>query len=234
MNINKTDIINAGLYAVGAKKIFAPSDNTKAARLAESIYQFCRELVYNMPIDWKFSIARSGSLAQVSTDPVSGFDHQYGLPDNTVRVLSMIEPDSGDEIEFGFKEGVFLETTGDNVSITRVIETSVDEGDVFIRYIVFIENEEMYPAWFSQLIALRIAIYIAEPLKQHTPHYNKVKDMMANALVEATEANARWNVKTNVSDNRPTDEGVTTLVDAASLGAIDLARCNAALGIRNS
>ena len=48
MPVNKTDIINAGLFAIGAKKIFAPSDNTKAARLAESIYQFARDLVFDM------------------------------------------------------------------------------------------------------------------------------------------------------------------------------------------
>ena len=76
---------------------------------------------------------------------------------------------------------------GNNTSIIKTLQTNVDSGDAFIKYIVFIEDEGMYPAWFAQLISLNIAIYLAEPLKQHTPHYTKVKDMLANAITFAEE-----------------------------------------------
>ena len=214
--MNKTDIINAGLFVIGAKKIFAPSDNTKAARLASSIYEYTRKLVFDLPINWHWATARSASLSQL-TDPATGFDHQYALPDNTVRVLALIDED-GDNVEYAWETGVFIEA-GDTTTITKTLQTNVDAGDAFIKYIVLIEDEAMYPAWFAQLISLNIALYLSEPIKQYTPHYTKVSKMLEAAMTVASEANALWNTKINTNNNRPTDEGNTDLVDAAGIQA---------------
>lgn len=223
MNIDKTLIINAGLFAVGSKKIFAPSDNTKAARLASTIYEWCRMLVYDLPIDWRWSIARSEALAQLA-DPPTGFDHQYGpMPDNTVRPVAMVD-EGGDEIEYTWEAGLLIES-GSTTSITKTMQTNLDATEAFIKYIVFIGDEAMYPAWFAQLIALKIALYISEPIKQHTPHYTKVKDMWDNAITVAEEVNAKWNVKTGKNSRQPIPKGNTDLVDAALLaGGTDFAR----------
>ena len=219
MNIDKTLIINAGLFAIGAKKIFAPSDDTKAARLASTIYEWCRYLVFGMPIDWRWATARSEALAQL-TDPPTGFDHQYGpLPDNTVRAIAMVDED-GDAVEYTFEAGLLIDT-GDTTTITKTLQTNLDATEVFIKYIVFIGDEAMYPAWFAQLIALNIALYISEPIKQHTPHYNKVKDMLAIAVTMAEEANARWNVTTDPRTRQPIERGNTGLIDAAVLAGGD-------------
>lgn len=223
MNINQTLIVNAGLFVIGAKKIFTAADNTKAARLASTIYEWCRKLVFDMPIDWRWAMARSEALAQLA-DPPTGFDHQYGpLPDNTVRPVAMVD-EGGDEIEYTWEAGLLIET-GSTTSITKTLQTNLDATEVFIKYIVFIEDEAMYPAWFAQLIALNIALYLSEPIKQHTPHYNKVKDMLANAVTLAEEANAKWNVKTGKTTRQPIAKGNTDLVDAAQLsGGTDFAR----------
>ncbi len=218
--MNKTDIINAGLFAIGSKKIFAPTDNTKSAKLANSIYQFCRGLVFEMPIDWVWCTARSGQLAQLD-DPATGYDHQYAMPDNGVRVLSMVSEDS-DDIEYTFEEGVFIEAGDPTTIITKTIQTNVDAADAFVKYIVLIEDEGMYPSWFAQLISLNIAVYISEPIKQHTPHYTKVKDMLANAITFAEEANGRHNVKVNKNTHQNDDYGNNDLTDAAVIaGAVN-------------
>jgi len=207
--MNKTDIINAGLFTVGAKKIFGPNDNTKSAKLADSIYEFCRQLVFDLPIDWKWAIARSDQLAQLA-DPATGPDHQYALPDNCVRPLSMVDVD-GDDVEYPFQPGLLV----DGGSITKTLQTNVDAGDVYIKYIVFIEDEAMYPAWFAQLISLEIALYVSEPIKQHTPHYTKVKDMLETAYTVAAESNALWGVKTDPDTRQSVDFGNNSLVNAA-------------------
>lgn len=222
MLLNKTDIINAGLFAIGAKKIFAPSDNTKAARLAESMYNYMREIVFELPYEWHWCTARSEQLAQLA-DPVSGYNHQYALPDNTIRALSLIDPDTGqsrrrDEPEFSFENGVFLQTAGDNTTVTKVIRTNVEAANAFIKYIVFIEDERMYPAWFAQLISLNLAVYLAEPIKQHTPHYTKIKDMLAAAITFAEEANALTNTTTGATTLESIDKGNDDLVNAGNLG----------------
>lgn len=232
MNINKTLIINAGLFAIGSKKIFAPSDNTKAARLASTIYEFSRLLVFDNGIDWHWSTARSEALAQL-TDPPTGFDHQYGpLPANIIRPTAMVD-EGGDEVEYTWEAGLLIDT-GDTTAITKTLQTNVDATEVFIKYIVFIEDEAMYPAWFAQLIALNIALYVSEPIKQHTPHYNKVKDMMANAITLAEEANARWNVKTGGTTRQSIDKGNTDLVNAAGLAGLDATDFWARQSISNS
>ena len=224
MPLNKTDIINAGLFAVGAKKIFAPADNTKAAKLASSIYEFVRKIVFEMPQNWKWCTTRSAALTQADTDPASGFDHQYFLPDNTVRVLGLVDPESGilrdrTEAQFSFAPSLLIERAGTNrTTVRKVIQANVDEGDAFIKYLVFIENEGLYPAWFAQLISLNIAVYIAEPLKQHTPHYTKVKDMLKIAVTFAEEANAMEGVTVGNTTSRPIDQGNDDLVNAGSLG----------------
>ena len=232
MTLNETLIINAGLFAIGAKKIFAPSDNTKAARLASTIYRFCQKLVFDMPIDWKWAMARSGALAQL-TDPPTGFDHQYGpLPDNSVRAVSMVN-EGGDDVEYTFEEGLLIDK-GDTTSITKTLQTNVDATEVFIKYIVFIEDEAMYPAWFAQLISLYIALYVSEPIKQHTPHYNKVKDMLANAITMAEEANGMRNVRTSRTTRQSIDKGNTDLIDAAAMAGGDAIDSFARQAINNS
>ncbi len=230
MNINKTDIINAGMYAIGAKKIFAPTDNTKAARLANSIYEYMKNLVFEAETDWYWAMARSGQLAQLA-DPVTGYDHQYALPDNTAKVISMIDL-NGDEIEYEWEPGLFIET-GDTTKTTKVLRTDVDEGDVYIKYIVYIDDVSLYPAWFAQLISLNIALYIAEPVKQHSPHYAKVKDMLEKAVVFAEEANAQMGVRTGRTTRQSLNKGNNDLVNAASIaGVADRVNFFNTLGIR--
>ena len=223
MQLNKTDIINAGLFAVGSKKIFAPTDNTKSAKLANSIYQYMRMLVFEMPQNWTWCTIRSDALTQADTDPATGFDHQYFLPDNTVRTLGLVDPESGilrdrTEAQLSFEPSLLIDRSSNTTAVRKVIQANVDSGDAFIKYIVFIENEGLYPAWFAQLISLHIAVYIAEPLKQHTPHYTKVKDMLKIAVTFAEEANAMEGVTVGRTTNRPTDQGNDDLVNAGSLG----------------
>lgn len=211
MNINKTLIINVGLSAGGSKKIFSPSDDSKSARLTSTLYDFCRSLVFDMPIDWRWCMARSEALAQL-TDPPTGFDHQYGpLPDNTIRPVAMID-ESRDEIEYTFEAGLLIEA-GTPTKITQTLQTDLNATEVFIKYIVFIEDEAMYPAWFTQLISLNIALYTIEPLKQHTPLYTKIKDMLAKAELVAEQANALWNAKTDGA-GRNLDKGSNDVINA--------------------
>ncbi len=221
MGIDKTTIINLALLVGGSKKIFAPSDNTKAARLASTVYDFATGLTFEMR-DWKWCNARSESLPQL-TDPPTGFDHQYGpLPDNLIRTTSMIDEDGGiladgNEVEFTYEEGLLIEK-GDATAITKTLQTNVDASEVFIKYIVLIEDPAKYPFWFAQLIALNIALYINESLKQHTPHFNKVTKMMETAMVIAEERDGMANVRTDPRTRKSVNKGNNSLVDAAGLG----------------
>ncbi|KKL49233.1 hypothetical protein LCGC14_2317570, partial [marine sediment metagenome] len=177
-----------------------------------TIYDIMRQLVFELR-DWAWCTARSNALAQLA-DPPTGPDHQYGpLPDNLIRTVEMVD-EAGDEVEYKFEEGLLIDA-GDTTKITKTLQTNVDASEVFIRYVILIEDEAKYPAWFAQLISLNIALYINEPLKQHTPHFNKVTKMMETAMIIAEEANAKAGVRTSRSTRQNVNKGNMDLVDAA-------------------
>ncbi len=58
MVIAKVDIINLALSLVGAKKLIAATDNTKAAKLAASLFKTSYKAMAELPHNWKFLTSR--------------------------------------------------------------------------------------------------------------------------------------------------------------------------------
>ncbi len=92
-SLSKTGVVNAALLLIGAKKISSVSSSgTKSARLANTVFDHCRDLTFEMAINWEFATARA-ELAALSNDPISGYDHQYPIPPDTARIQAMIDED---------------------------------------------------------------------------------------------------------------------------------------------
>jgi len=186
MALDKLKIINAGLLQVGAAKLSSLDDDTKSARLASDMYEFCLLEVFDMNVDWKFAIARK-ELAQLSDDPAFGtYDHQYVIPAGCRRVLSMCDED-GDKLEYAHKREVYVDNANNQ---TDVILTS--EDTVYIKFIILRTNEASYPAWFAKLISDKISMMLAEPMKQRTEIYNKLRFIWDMDLDAAKSGNGAW------------------------------------------
>lgn len=186
MALDKTGIVNAAAFLVGGKKINEfNATNNKLSRVAGTIFDHCRDLTYQMAINWTFATARA-QLSALATDPATGYDHQYALPDNTARVQRMVDIDS-DDIVYPFRREVFISEASPPV-ITDVVQTNQDT--VYIKYTVMIADTAKWPAPFTQIVILRIAFYLAQPIKQNTQINTKLQKMWGPAMIEALQQNS--------------------------------------------
>ncbi len=205
------DIVNAALMLVGAEKLTALTDASKSARLATAMFDIVRDEIFEIGIDWNFAIARS-QLSQLSATPAFGYNYQYQLPSGCLRVLACV--DEGDrELEFEWRREVYVSVSG-----TEDVETDViacDEDELYIKYLRRRTNCGCWPAYFTKLVYLNLALLLCEPLKQDKQKYNQIAVMFDNAIVRAEMANARENV--NVSgDSINIDKGNSDVIDAAT------------------
>lgn len=207
---SKINMVNAALLLVGAKKIGSMSDNTKSARLATTIYDQCESEVESLPINFKFMQARA-ELSRLTDAPIFGpYDYQYALPDSCVRITAHCD-ETGRKKEFAFEREVYI--SGDEQ--TDVILTN--EETVYVKYMAKRTNPALYPGWYAKLIITKIALYLAEPMKQRTEIYNKLKFIWEEALSHAEDANAMESADVNWNNER-LDEGNNDLINAANGG----------------
>ena len=85
MASTEVEIANSALRKLGAERIASLSEDNKRARLIQDAFPLLRDEVLRAH-PWNFAINRR-ELAQVATDPISGFTRQYQIPVDILRVL---------------------------------------------------------------------------------------------------------------------------------------------------
>lgn len=199
--VSETDIVNVALIMVGEAKINNLQENTKAARLAKSVYTIAVNEVFDMPVNWKFATTRI-ELSQLTSTPAFGYDYQYGLPPDLIRIIAQVAEDN-DDLEFKHRR----ETIGKkDVLLTN-------ESTAFIRYIILRTNTAVYPAWFIKLIYLNIAVKLAQPLKQDDRKVQQFAQLLELATIDAEQSNAMEDVDVN-QDQRRSDRGNMDILEA--------------------
>lgn len=211
MALSKLAVVNAALMLNGAKKITSLTDNTKSARLANTMYEVARNEMFDLPIDFKFATTRT-ELSALSTAPACGYDYQYELPSGCRRVLALVDED-GDKVEYKHRVELLVETSGSQEIERDVLLT--DQSEVFIKYIRLRENVAKWPAWFARLVILNLAIYLCEPLKQDKQKKNQLLMMYEDARLKAEEANGLSDADVS-DDNVALDKGNQDVIKAAS------------------
>jgi len=127
-------ICNSALIKLGANTITALTETSKEARLCNAQYEVVRDrLLQSHP--WNFAIKRI-ALNKLSEAPAFGWEAQYQLPTDYLRVLTVYP-----ELDF--------EVEGD-----RVLSNS---GDVSIRYMYSATDPSKYPPRFSESLAYELA-----------------------------------------------------------------------------
>jgi hypothetical protein len=204
-------IVNLALITVGSEKINSLSDATKSARLASTLYEQARNEVFDLPESWKFATSRA-TLAALSTAPAFGYDYQYILPSACRRVIAFVDAD-GDEIEYKYRREV-----ADVIEGAAEVEYDVilvNESSCRIKYIRLRIDPAKWPAWFTKLVYLNLAMMLCEPLKGDKSKKAQIRqEMWVDAYQSAVTANAMEDVDVN-SAGVPTDYGNTDVLDAA-------------------
>ena len=81
----KVSISNNALTILGANTITSFTDGSKAAGIANNLYEFVKKHTLSM-YPWKFALKKV-QLAQDSATPVNEWDYQYTLPTDAVSTL---------------------------------------------------------------------------------------------------------------------------------------------------
>lgn len=129
-------IVNSALGKLGCERIISLDDDSDRARIMKAQYPLLRDkLLRSHP--WNFAIKRV-SLAALSDAPAFGYDYQYQLPSDCLRILET----SIDEADWQ-KEGDVIVTNESSLAI-KYLSNDVPVG--------------LFDACFCEVLALDLAI----------------------------------------------------------------------------
>lgn len=180
------EICNKALRSIGEDRITALSDATEPARLCTDLYPFARDAVLREH-PWRCAVTRA-QLSQMAATPAFGFDYQYQIPTDCLRVLGVYDS-SGAEITDATSWA--KEAYNDGTRTRQVIVT--DETALYAKYIRRETDTEQFDPLLVEALSARLAAELAERL----PKANTVTDMAwklyvnklaAAKFVDATEA----------------------------------------------
>lgn len=165
MSVSQVSICNSALIKVGAERISAITEDNKRAKILAAVWDQTRDSILRAH-KWNFATKRV-TLAPTSDTPEWGYDYEYDLPNDLLRLL---EPDP-DTIEF-VVEG-------------RKILTDEDSLDVL--YIYRHEDESDWDACFAEAMAWGLAAEIAYNLTQ-----SSTLSQLCDQKYQKVIAEARW------------------------------------------
>jgi hypothetical protein len=149
--MNATDICNAALALIGAKNFItdiAVTEDSDEWRLCSQLYAMARDYCCEIA-EWDFLIGRT-QLAATAAPTIGSYAYAYLLPADCIRVLAMIDA-AGDDLEYDQKiEGNTLLT---------------NQTSCYLRYLKENINPAVYPNLFCECIALKLASWLANPIR---------------------------------------------------------------------
>jgi len=142
---SSVDICNRALSRVGEARITSLTDDTKQARACNGAYTHVRDEVLRAH-PWNAAIARA-SLAKLATSPAFGYDDEYQLPADCLRVVEVYD-----------------------TTLPWVVEGKKllsDEGSpLSIRYVRREEDPNQWDSLLVSAVAARLAMELCEELTQ--------------------------------------------------------------------
>lgn len=160
----KLSIYNRALQKIGQASLASLDANNKSIRELETAYNpTLKKILRRYP--WNFAIRRV-SLSASGDTPVYGFEHEYLLPIDCLRILEVDHK--------GYLWKVEQAVSGGNL---KAVVTDLS-SPIKVRYIKFEENTALYDPLFAELLAHMIAIEICEPITQS----NTKKDILLAEL----------------------------------------------------
>lgn len=190
-NISIVDICNLALDKVGAKEINSLDDEVNSARILRRIYPqyLASELRKH---NWNFSICSINLAADVET-PI-GYMSAYTLPANCLKLLQVGEASPTLNLNnYVSGNNSYYRREGNKILINST-------GALFIRYVAYAEDTTKFDSCFVEVLALKLAIELAEPLTQSSTKKTTLLQEYKDALRDAIRANAIELPPTMISD----------------------------------
>ncbi len=166
-------IVNKALSKLGVREIASISDDEEAARVADSVYETTRDFELST-YQWAFAIKRDSLTADEAT-PAFGFNFQYSLPEDFLRLEGIYNPG-------GFDCDAY-EIEGNKI-LTDI------QGPLLIRYLTNDISDLNWPPYFTEALACRLAYEMCERLKQDPQRKNLLMQEYQLVIASAKRANA--------------------------------------------
>lgn len=179
---SQVEIANRALTKIGEQRILSLSDDVEAARSVDSLWDIVRDAELRIR-KWKFSVSRD-SLAALASTPSWGFEYEYQLPSDCLRVLQV------NDIYPGVSMTNYRQTDEAEWHVEgRKVLTDIG-APLKIRYIARIEDTGQWDAAFTEAFACRLAVELAERLTQSNTKRQLAWDEYKQAVSMAVRADA--------------------------------------------
>lgn len=155
---SQVDIANRALTKLGAARIISFGDDNKQARAVSSMFDIVRDAELRSHI-WSFSVKRASLPALLST-PDWGFQFEYQLPSDSLRILMVNDIYPGPSLEDYRNQPVADYAIEGNKILADFA------APLKIRYSSRVSDTTQWDAMFVEAFACRLAMEMAEDLTQ--------------------------------------------------------------------
>ena len=173
-------IVNSALAKIGATRITALTDGTRNAQVASDIYDVVRDDMLRGH-NWNFATQRV-QLARSANAPAFGFDYQYPVPADFLRVVSVHDNDAGTG-DVAYK----VEHSDDDDA--TVILT--DATEVWLRYVAAVTDPNRMSADFREALAYALAENMAIPIASSNTLREQMAKERQRAIAKAKSADGQ-------------------------------------------
>lgn len=177
--MSKASIVNRALAILGANRITSLTDDTQESKSANNVYEGSLKSILSECL-WNFATKRA-NLNMLTTKPAWGGQNMFELPSDMVRIF---ETRSNDAY-----------TIEGNKLITSA-------GSFGIKYTYPCENDSIYPAYFVDAFAYRLAADMCYDLTNSASRTNELLDIYTgHYLPIAISKNAKEKTSGQVQDD---------------------------------
>ncbi len=190
---SQVDIANRALTKLGAARIISFADDNKQARAIFSMFEIVRDAELRSHI-WSFSVKRASLAALVST-PDWGFQTEFPVPSDCLRILMVNDVYNGPSLEDYRNQPVAEYSLEGNKILTNF------PAPLKIRYVSRVFDTTQWDSMFVEAMACRLAMELAEDLTQSNTKRELAQSEYVSALRNAIRSNALEQPAQDLPDN---------------------------------
>lgn len=180
---SSVDIANAALTKLGEARITALTENVKAAREINAVFEMRRDRMLRA-YNWNFAMKRA-QLSALADGPDWGYTYAYQLPADCLRMVQV----NDEWIIPGF--GDFLGGPDDQPFRIEGSQIVTDwSAPLKVRYIKRVSVSGNFDAAFAEAFAIDLALTTCQAITQSTSKKESLREDLREAIREAIRANA--------------------------------------------
>ncbi len=179
---SQVDIANRALTKLGAARIISFGDDNKQARAVSSMFDIVRDAELRSHI-WSFSVKRASSASLV-TKPEFGYEHEYPVPSDCLRILMVNDTYPGPSLEDYRNQNVARYVVEGNKILADFAPP------LKLRYIRRVIDTTEWDSMFVEAFACRLAMEMCEDLTQSNTKRELAQAEYMSALRGAIRASA--------------------------------------------